>query len=45
MAHDRVRIKITNMPDFGGSDHNLYCGVEANFCVALLTGLSNANVK
>lgn len=23
-------------------DHYLNCGVEANFCVALLTGLSNA---
>lgn len=23
-------------------DHFLNCGVEANFCIALLTGLSNA---
>lgn len=23
--------------------HFINCGVEANFCVALLTGLSNAN--
>ena len=24
-------------------DHFMNCGVEANFCVALLTGLTNAN--
>ena len=24
-------------------DHFMNCGVEANFCVHLLTGLSNAN--
>ena len=34
MANDRVKIKITKMPDFGGSSFNLYCEMVLGLKVA-----------